>query len=80
MALATYHSDRGESSALVMVKANKFEFSAKPAYIPREAVAGLNVGDTFELPDGFRFVEKIDYKTGEVQTTKEGVPLHILVW
>lgn len=80
MALATFHSLRGEKSALIMVKANKFEFSSKPAYIPASAVEGLKEGDTFEIPDGFRFVERINYETGEVQTTKDGAPLHNLVW
>lgn len=78
--LATFNSLRGEKSALIMVKANKFEYSAKPVYVPRTAVEGLNIGDEFELPNGGRFVDLVDYETGEVRTTKEGVPLQTMVW
>ena len=80
MAIATYHSNRGEKSALIMVKANKFEFSSKPAYISRKGVEGLKLGDEFEIPDEYRFVDIIDIETGEVRTTKEGVPLKTLMW
>lgn len=80
MDTAIYHSDRGEKSALLLVKANKFEFSAKPAYVPRTAVQGHEIGDEIQIPDGYEFKELIDVKTGEVLTTKNGEPLHTLSW
>jgi hypothetical protein len=80
MALATYHSDRGEKSALIMVKANKFEFSPRPAYVSRKGVEGLEVGDSFQIPDGYKFVDIVDSETGEIRTTKDGIPLQTLVW
>lgn len=80
MALAKLHSLRGEKSALVMVRTNKFSFESKPAYVPRAAVEGMEVGEEFEIPDGFKLVEWTDYETGETRKTETGEPLHILAW
>jgi hypothetical protein len=80
MALATYHSDRGEKSALIMLKANKFQFGSTPVYIPRVAVEGLKPGEEFEIPDGYRIVDLLDVETGEVRTTKTGESLKTLIW
>jgi hypothetical protein len=80
MALATYHSDRGEKSALIMLKANKFQFSPTPVYIPRKAVEGLELGAEFNIPDGYKVVDIIDSETGEIRTAKNGSPLKTLVW
>ena len=80
MALAKFHSNRGEKSALILVRANKFSFESKPAYVPRAAVEGMVEGEEFEIPGGFQLVEWVDYETGEVRKTESGEPLHILVW
>ena len=80
MAIATFHSLRGEKSALILIKANKFVFSTTPVYVPRAAVEGLQPGDTLEVPDGYRLVDIIDIETGEVRITKDGVPLKQLVY
>ena len=80
MSQATYHSDRGEKSALLLIKANKFEFGFKPAYVPRDAVSEHEVGDTFSIPGGYKLVPFVDGETGEVRTTKNGEPLHVLSW
>lgn len=81
MAKATFHSNRGEKSSLILVKPNAFVFSAEPAYVPREAIpAGVKEGDTFEIPDGFKLVDIVDHETGEVRTTKDGMPLKQLAY
>lgn len=79
MAFAKYHSDRGEKSALLLVKANKFVFAATPVYVPREAVAGLKVGDSLEIPDGFKLIDMVD-QDGVVRTTEDGQPLKVLAY
>ena len=80
MALAKFHSKRGTKSALIMVRANKYSFESKPAYVPLAAVDGMEEGEEFEIPDGFKLVEWMDYEAGTVRTTEKGEPLHILVW
>jgi hypothetical protein len=80
MAIAKLHSLRGEKSALIMLKPNKFQFSPTPVYIPRAAVEGLKEGDEFNIPDGYKVVDIVDSETGEVRTTKTGEALKTLVW
>lgn len=80
MAIAKFHSLRGEKSALILVKANKFVFASTPCYVPREAVADLKEGDSFELPDGFKLVDMVDTQSGEVRTTEGGEPLKVLMY
>lgn len=80
MALATFHSLRGEKSALILVKANAFVFSATPAYVPRSAVEGMTEGQTFEIPDGYKLVDIVDAETGEVRTAKDGTTLKMLAY
>ncbi len=78
MAIAKFHSLRGEKSALILVKPNKFVFSATPCYVPRAAVDGLNPGDDFEIPDGFQLIDMVDVESGEVRTASDGTPLKVL--
>lgn len=79
MAIAKFHSFRGEKSALILVKANAFVFSSTPCYVPKSAIAeGINEGDEFEIPDGYTLVDMVDVETGEVRTSKEGVALKVL--
>ena len=79
MAIAKFHSFRGEKSALLMVKANAFVFAATAVYVPKEAIpAGIKEGDTFDIPDGYTIVPFVDFETGEARTTKDGAPLHTL--
>ena len=81
MAIAKFHSLRGEKSALIMVKANQFVFSASPVYIPREALpANIKEGENFNIPDGFQLVDIVDIETGEVRVTKDGTPLKQLAY
>ena len=89
---AVFHSIRGEKSALCIVRANDFEFSGKPVYLPREAVlkavglkseemvAGEVYNKTFNLPDGGKLVPIVDGETGEIRTTTNGETLHQLAW
>lgn len=85
MAIAKFHSFRGEKSALILVKANAFQMSASPAYVPADAVRAVlgdepEEGADFEIPDGFKLSPMVDSETGEVRTTKDGQTLHTLVW
>lgn len=78
MAQATFHSFRGEKSALVLIKANAFVFQATPVYVPADAVQGMEKGDRFEIPDGYQLVPIVDIETGEVRTSKDGSTLYML--
>lgn len=88
MALATFHSLRGEKSALLMVKANALEFSATPVYVPRvgadhfakKELTDADKGLSFEIPDGYKLVDIVDVETGETRTTKDGTPLKQLAY
>jgi hypothetical protein len=80
MAHATFHSNRGEKSALILVKANAFVFAPSPCYVPRAAVAGMKEGDTFEIPDGYKLVDIVDSATGAIRTAKDGSHLKQLTW
>lgn len=86
MALATFHSVRGDKSALIMVKSNPLEFGATPVYVPRDGVAhfaGMDIADIekghpFEIPDGYSLVDIMvtDEDDNVVPaTTKDGVVL-----
>ena len=78
MAIAKFHSFRGEKSALILVKKNIFELTATAVYVPKEAIpAGLAEGATFDIPDGYNIVPMVDSE-GTVRTTKEGAALHML--
>jgi len=79
MAHAKFHSFRGEKSALILVKANAFVFTADPVYIPKEAIPnGITEGDSFEIPDGFKLVSMVDIETGEIRKAKDGSELKVL--
>lgn len=75
---ATYHSDRGEKSALLLVDLDPFTFGRTPVYVPREAVSGHEFGEEIDLPDNYDITE-MRGEDGEVRTTKEGEPLKQLV-
>ena len=94
MAKARFHSFRGEKSALILVKANAFVFSADPVYIPRqslptnilEAVEALKEGEELDKEDKIKdFTIPDGYhfipltsEDGEIRTTKDGKALHSL--
>ena len=86
--IATFHSLRGEKSALIMVQANPLEFSKTPVYVPRTGVehfsgkpiSEMAENDTFEIPAGFKLVDIIDHETAEVRTAKDGSPLKQLAY
>ena len=80
MAKAVFHSLRGEKSALISIKANKFVFGGTFVYVPRQAIVGMEPGEEFEIPDGFRIVDMVDLETGEIRTAKDGSPLKVLAW
>jgi hypothetical protein len=90
MALATFHSLRGEkkTSALLMVKRNPLQFSSDPVYVPlagAEHFAGKKLTDadesfSFEIPDGYTLEDIVDSVTGEIRTTKDGNALKQLVY
>lgn len=80
MAKAKFHSFRGEKSALILVKANDFVFSASPVYVPRIAVIkALRLASDvkeediankdFEIPDGFKLAPMLD-EDGKERTTQ----------
>lgn len=80
MATATFHSFRGEKSALILVRANAFVFAATPVYVPKEAVAAdIEEGDSIEIPDGYTLVPMVS-EDGEVRVTKTGEVLHMLAY
>ena len=81
MAIAKFHSFRGANSALILVKANAFVFNSTAVYVPKDAIpAGLDEGGIFEIPDGHSIEQFVDPISGEVHTTKDGQPLHILTY
>tara|TARA_R110000868_G_scaffold209314_2_gene459006 strand:- start:787 stop:1032 length:246 start_codon:yes stop_codon:yes gene_type:complete len=76
MAIAKFHSLRGEKSALILVKANALVFGHSPVYIPRTGLpAGIKEGAEFDIPDGYTLVDIVDFETGEVRVTTDGTPL-----
>ena len=88
MAIAKFHSPRGEKSALILVKANQFIFGWTPVYVPRAPFEDSegNILEkysqedhTFQIPDGFKLVPIVD-ENGEVRTTKDGVELKQLAY
>jgi len=81
MSQAKFHSLRGEKSALILVRANAFVFNTVPVYIPREALPeGIEEGEIFEIPDGYKLVDMVDIESGEIRTTKKGEPLKMLAY
>jgi hypothetical protein len=79
MALATLHSKK-KKTALILVRANEYEMSKRPAYIPLAPVADMEEGEEFEIKDGFTFIPMLD-KDGNPYTTKDGKNvLHSLKW
>lgn len=83
MAKASFHSLRGEKSALILVQKSPLEFSKEPAYVPRAGLSHFIEGDVedikkgteFDIPDGYTLVDIVDTETGDVRTTKDGIPL-----
>lgn len=82
--IAKFHSLRGEKSALILIKANAFQFSSTPVYVPRQAVADavgvktpddIEDGASFSIPDGYTLVPIVDGETGETRTAQDGSPL-----
>ena len=67
-------------SALILVKANKFQMAWSPVYVPAAAVEGMNADEEGTLPDGYSLVPIADLETGEVRTARDGSPLHTLCW
>jgi len=81
---ATFNKlSKSGKSALIMVKANAFEFGATPVYVPASAVSQildtpidqLEKGMPFEIASGFKLVDIVDSETGEVRTTESGIHL-----
>ena len=78
MATAIFHSNRGDKSALILVKANAFVFQATPVYVPRTAIpAGTEEGGTIDVPDGYTLVGMLD-EDGTPRTTEDGKVLKML--
>jgi hypothetical protein len=88
MATAIFHSLRGETSALILVKTNSLEFSSSPAYVPRDGIEeysgkpakDMEQGEKFQIPDGYRLVDFPDPETGKPRTTKDGEHLKVLAY
>lgn len=79
MATATFHSIRGEKSALILLKVNALQFGATPVYVPRAACINLMKGDTIEVPDGYRLVPMVD-ADGNIRRTSTGEALNTITW
>jgi len=78
MATAIFHSNRGDKSALILVKANAFVFQATPVYVPRTAIpAGTEEGASIDVPDGYTLVDMLD-EDGTPRTTEDGKVLKML--
>ena len=78
MAIARFHSFRGEKSALIGVKANAFVFGWSHCYVPKGAVpANIKESEEFQIPDGFKLVDMVN-SDGNIATTKDGEPLKVL--
>lgn len=57
MATAIFHSNRGTKSALLLVKNHALELRSTPCYVSRQGIpAGVQEGESFEIPDGFSLV------------------------
>ena len=69
-----------KKSALIIVKANKFQSIWSPAYVPADSVEGMQADEEGTLPDGYTLMPIVDIETGEVITAKDGSPLHTLTW
>ena len=69
-----------KKSALILVKANKFQMSWSPVYVPAAAVEGMNEDEEGTLSDGYTLMPIVDIETGEVRCAKDGSPLHTLCW
>ena len=67
-------------SALILVKANKFQMAWSPVYVPAAAVVDMQPNEEGELPNGYTLVPIVNIETGEVMTAKDGSPLHTLTW
>ena len=75
-------------SAVVLIKANAFQFNSSVVYLPAQAVLdALDCtadeavkGMPFDIPSGFDMVDMVDSETGEVRQTKDGVNLKQLEW
>ena len=81
MAIAIFHSIRGEkkTTALILVKRNKFVFSSEAAYCPANALPeGIKPGESFEIPDGYTLVDFV--VNGETRHTKDGIVLKTLAY
>jgi hypothetical protein len=76
MAVAKFHSLRGEKSALILVKRNALMFASVPCYVPRTGLPkGIKEGAEFTIEDGYVLVDIVDFETNEVRTTTDGTPL-----
>lgn len=80
MAKATFHSFRGEKSALILVRPNEFVFSAEPVYVPKTALAeDITKGDVIDIPDGYKLVPMVG-EDGQELTTESGEVLKMLAY
>ena len=80
MAQVTFHSNRGEKSALVLLKPNAFQFASVPVYLARKPFEGATAGQVFDIPEGYRIIDLVDIETGEARKTETGENLKTLVW
>lgn len=91
MAIARFHSFRGEKSALILVKENPFVFNSTAVYVPKEGIPAdvwemkddeptAIEGNSFEIPEGFKVVDFVDPETGEVRKANNGETLKVLAY
>jgi len=84
--VATFHSLRGEKSALILVKANPLQYNADPVYVPisgveyfaKKKIGDMVQGDIFDIPAGYKLTPMVDPETGEVRKSNDGNELKVL--
>ncbi len=73
MATAIFHSNRGDKSALILVKNHALELTATPCYVSRQGIpSGVEEGDSFDIPDGFSLIPMLGEDNETPRTTKNG--------
>lgn len=73
----TFHSLRGERSALILVKRGKAVFAGIPVYVPRSFVEGMKEAQEGIMDTDYTMVPMVS-EDGEPRVTTTGVQLYML--
>ena len=71
-----------EKHALIVVSRNEFDTTGTVGYVKKaQSIANLQVGDTFDLPEGWSITQKFDEEGNVLQTKGENPePLSFFTW